>query len=88
VKLRPERIDHDGVAVGAGGQRFVLVDEISALRFCGKNRRRITLRGPGLDRAASTFHLSRPPSSTDALSKPSDLSIHQKRVAHIAVPML
>jgi hypothetical protein len=32
--------------------------------------------------------LSSPPSSTDTFSKPKDLSIHQKRVAHIAVPML
>src|ERR1700730_14062533 len=31
----------------------------------------------------SAFHLSKPPSSTDALSKPSDFSIHQNRVAHI-----
>jgi hypothetical protein len=32
--------------------------------------------------------LSKPPSSTAAPSKPSDLSIHQKRVAHIMEPML
>ena len=36
----------------------------------------------------SAFHLSKPPSSTKALSKPSDFSIHQNRVAHIGVPML
>jgi hypothetical protein len=44
--------------------------------------------GPASMARLSAFHLSNPPSSTETFSKPSDLSIHQKRVAHIAVPML
>ena len=44
--------------------------------------------GPVSSGRPSNFHLSSPPSSTDTVSKPSDVSIHQNRVAHIGVPML
>ena len=44
--------------------------------------------GPVSMARPSIFHVSRPPSSTEAFAKPSDCSIHQKRVAHIGVPML
>ena len=49
VELRAERVDDDGVALGAGGEHLVLVDEKSGLRFCREGRRRISLRRPGLD---------------------------------------
>src|ERR1700742_3354755 len=46
------------------------------------------LAGPVSMARPSAFHLSNPPSSTAAFSKPSEESIHQKRVAHIGVPKL
>ena len=83
MKLRAKRVDDDGVAIGAGGERIVLVDEISGLRSRRESRRLISLAGPVSMARPSAFHLSRPPSSTEAFSKPSDCSIHQNRVAHI-----
>src|SRR5258708_32535343 len=52
VELRSERIDDDGVAPLARGQNLVPVDEISGLRLCCERRRRISLGGDKIDRAA------------------------------------
>src|SRR6478672_4076360 len=60
VELRSQRVDDDGVAVGAGLQRFPAVDEIARLRFRGERRRRIALGGPGLDGAALCLPLVEP----------------------------
>ena len=66
----------------------VAVGEKSRTRFGGEGGRWIALGAPLSSGRVSACHLSRPPSSTAALSKPSDRSIHQNRVAHIMVPML
>ena len=88
VKLRPERVDDHVVGRFRCRQHLLLVDKKPGTRRRAEIAGRIAPGGTALGRPPLGLQASKPPLSTAASSKPSDLSIHQKRVAHIMVPML
>ena len=87
MELRAERIDDDGVWSLIAASTSSLPTKKPALGFAVNVAGGYPLAAPVSIGRPSAFHLSKQPSSTAALSKPSDLSIHQNRVAHIGVPM-
>jgi hypothetical protein len=88
VELRAERVDSDEIQLAAGGKHRLFVDKPPGPRRGDKARRRIPLADPVSTGRPPARRLSKLSSSTAASSKPSAFSIHQKRVAHIIVPML